>query len=167
LAVYRKTALDDVSYRNQNGEMEYFDELIHYKNDVDLAYRLQWAGHKCLFIAKAKVYHNRQVARSNQSWFNKLGSIINSRPNKSQWVKENSYFGHLVVLRKNFSSNYSQLIRFKTWLYNLAFLIFISIFEHSLLSQRDKIKKLEPKLKLKSKQIKRKVSYLEIEKLME
>lgn len=48
-AVYRKELLDQIGL---------FDEDFYmYVEDVDLSYRAQITGYKCVFVAKAKVYH--------------------------------------------------------------------------------------------------------------
>jgi len=80
------------SYKNGNdGEEqktgEFFDELLHYKNDIDLSYRLQWAGEKCLFIPGAHAWHDRQV-----------GNKGNKKP---LWVKASSFWGYFIILVKN------------------------------------------------------------------
>ncbi len=56
LVIFRKKALEDVAV-----DSKFFDEKLHYKNDVDLAYRLQWAGWKSLFIPEVVAFHNRQL----------------------------------------------------------------------------------------------------------
>ena len=62
-AIYRLSALYDTAFINEGGEREYFDELMFmYKEDVDLAYRLQWAGYKCLYTPSAVIYHDRSVS---------------------------------------------------------------------------------------------------------
>jgi GT2 family glycosyltransferase len=67
LSFYRKKALNDVAYINSNGSTEYYDSLLHYKNDCDLSYRLQWAGWKSLFLSMAKVWHDRFNGNQSQS----------------------------------------------------------------------------------------------------
>jgi GT2 family glycosyltransferase len=97
LAMYKKEALEAIKYHD-----EYFDELIHYKNDVDLSYRLQWAGFNPLIINDLEVYHDRQV------------SEIKKKP---LWVIRSSYRGDLIVLMKNFSKYFPWWCKLKTVLY--------------------------------------------------
>ncbi len=99
LALYRKTALQKIIFRNGETE-EYFDTLLHYKNDIDISYRLQWAKEKCLFIPSATVWHHRHIARQNgENGF--LQKFFKNESLKPLWVKKSSFFGHLVLLFKN------------------------------------------------------------------
>lgn len=165
LGIYRKSALDTIGFKNEKGDVEYFDELIHYKNDVDLAYRLQWAGFPSLFIPEAKVYHDRQVAgKAKKSSL--IIKIMRSRKGKSRWIRENSFFGHQMVLVKNYSNKFSRSTRFKTNMHQWLSLGYVSIFETRLLKQFRRMKQHEAEIDLKASAIERKVSPDTIEKLM-
>ncbi len=153
LVILRKSALGDIRYQN-----EYFDELIHYKNDVDLAYRLQWAGHPCLLIPTVCVWHDRQVGVEE--------NMIESRRTRSGWTKENSFFGHLVVLRKNFDQRFSFRTRLSTWLYNAAKVAYILLRESALLKQFAEVRKHAEEIEAKTKAMKRVASPETIESLM-
>lgn len=146
LAIYRKSALEDIK---TNGE--YFDELLHYKNDVDLAYRLQWAGHKCLFLPKIVCWHDRG-----------LGGL-RKRRKRSRFEKENSFFGQRAVILKNFSPNFSLRTKLATKLRNLLTIIYSAIFESV---ETRLIASLRKELRKKSKAIKKRVKASEIEKYM-
>lgn len=109
----QKSALEKIAFENENHKMEYFDELLHYKNDVDLFYRLRLAGERCLFVPSAIAWHARGVGK---------------RTKKSAFEKENSLFGHFVVVKKNFSLQYSFSTILKTswamlkrWIYSILF----------------------------------------------
>ena len=55
-SVYRRSALEDAKVRD-----EYFDEAFFaYYEDVDLSWRLQLLGWKCLYVPTAIVYHDRK-----------------------------------------------------------------------------------------------------------
>ena len=151
LAVYRKKALEDIAYRAEGKKPEYFDSLLHYKNDVDLAYRLQWSGHPCLFIPETTVYHDRQVDKKTK---------------KSTWVKGNSLFGHLVAVRKNYSKEYSLMVRVKTALLLLLRYIHTTVLNAELLEQYDQVKKFMPEIKAKRAEIVKRVPPKKIEELM-
>ena len=165
LAIYRKEALEDIAFTNEKGEKEYFDELLHYKNDVDLAYRLQWAGYPCLFIPQVTVYHDRQVGltyRGNHTIVNK----IVSHAHKSKWAKGNSFFGHLVTLEKNFTKEFSWGVRLKTWISRLLRVIYTVFLDANLLKQYRLMGKLKHEINSKQKAITKRVSPARIEKLM-
>ena len=157
--MFRKEALDSVAYKKQ----EYFDELLHYKNDVDLAYRLQWAGFPCLFIPSVKVYHDRQVGGKGEN----IGGIVATRKEKSTWAKENSYFGHLAVLYKNFSSDFSLQVRLRTGVFNALVLVYITLFERSLLQVRKNFFASIEEMKRKKEVIQKNVMPKAIEAYME
>jgi GT2 family glycosyltransferase len=165
LSFFRKQALADIAYTNKKGLQEYFDELFHYKNDVDLAYRLQWAGWPCLLISQAKVYHDRQVA-SKLANRPQIINILHSR-NKANWAKESSFLGHLMVLQKNFSHQpFSFSVRFQTTCLNFLRLLYINVFERYLLKQLKVIQTNQAEIKDKAAKIPRKVKPATIEKLM-
>lgn len=166
LAIYRKKALDNITFKNDKGSIEYFDELIHYKNDVDLAYRLQWAGLPCLLIPDVKVYHDRQVGMKSKSP-SLIVRMLRSRKSKAKWVKENSFFGHQVMLSKNFSRKFKLKTRLRTNLYQWATLAYASLFEPSLLKQFWKLKTYEKEIEAKTCAMPRKVKPEEIEKFMQ
>lgn len=69
---------------------ELFDaHFDSYKEDVDLAYRLQSAGFDALLVPRAIAYHDRSVAQSTY------------RSTRSHRVRRNSYRNHLFTLVKN------------------------------------------------------------------
>jgi len=85
-ALYRKEALDSVAYANS----EYFDEFFFmYKEDIDLAERLNKKGWKAQFASTAIGYHNRTASKSV------------SRFNRPEYIKQHSYKNHLFVVIKH------------------------------------------------------------------
>jgi len=165
LTIFRKSALNKISYQNPNSnKTEYYDELIHYKNDVDLAYRLQWAGQKCLFIPQIKVFHDRQVRNMEGGGF--FARILKARADKAKWTKESSFFGHQVVLQKNFSKQFSLKVKLKTLLYQWMSLAYIAVFEPYLFKQLKKLKKAQEEIKNKKEMMSLAMDAKEIEKFM-
>ncbi|MBN1258755.1 glycosyltransferase family 2 protein [Candidatus Peregrinibacteria bacterium] len=154
LAVYRKTALNDIAYINAKGEKEYFDELLHYKNDIDISYRLQWAGHPCLFIPNVKVYHDRQVGKKK-------------RGPASRWVKGNSFFGQHVVLMKNYSKGFSLSVRLRTSFRHLLRQLYTLCFEPYLLRQYKILMQCEKEILAKKEAMPRRAAPNHIESLMQ
>jgi GT2 family glycosyltransferase len=54
--LYRREALDDVAFENH----EVFSETFFaYREDAELAWRLQWRGWRCLFVPDAVAAHER------------------------------------------------------------------------------------------------------------
>ncbi len=146
LAVFRREALDDIKIDKQ-----FFDEKLHFKNDADLAYRLQLLGWKSLFAPEITAWHARG-----------LGSR-KPRSARSDFEKENSVFGQFVVIKKNFSEEFSRRVKFLTKLRLLAIRFFGMFFEKATKNGFRKFEKIRGELK-KSPQ---KVKTEEIEKLIE
>ena len=165
LTIIRKTALDDISYPNEYGRMEYYDSLLQHKNDVDLAYRLQWAGWKCLFIPNVKVYHDRKATNPHQSKL-LIKRIVKARPDKPQWVKEDSFLGQQIVMKKNFIPGFSLSVRLKSATYKLMNLGYAALFERYLLKQFGTLKEFKGEILDKQKNMKFRVPASRIEKLM-
>jgi GT2 family glycosyltransferase len=152
LAIFRRKALEDIG-----NDGEFFDKKLHYKNDIDLAYRLQWFGWKSLFVPTIEVFHDRQLGGESS-----LFQFFRERKKTARWAKESSLWGHLVILEKNFSSNFSWRTKLATRFYNFKKLIYFIFCEPFLLKQFWKIRKTRAKLQKSRK----KVGADKIEKLM-
>ncbi|MBN2307039.1 glycosyltransferase family 2 protein [Candidatus Peregrinibacteria bacterium] len=151
LAVYHKKALDAVAYHREDGSKEYFDENLHYKNDVDLAYRLSWAGFPCYLAKDIKVYHDRQVGRKCK---------------KSVWARMDSLKGHLITLKKNFDKSFSWGIKLRT-LINLILRFLHALLLHlSSLKAYFEVAKLKKETERKKRAIQKNVNPTQIEALM-
>jgi len=90
LAILRRTALDEVA---ENGE--FFDEKLHFKNDVDLAFRLNWLGWSAKFSPEIRATHARGLGAGK------------SRKSRSDFERENSAFGQFIVVAKNWDEKFS------------------------------------------------------------
>ncbi|MDM7994246.1 MAG: glycosyltransferase family 2 protein [Acidobacteriota bacterium] len=78
-AFYRRKMLEDIRDGN-----EYFDEsFFAYREDVDLAWRAQWLGWRCLYLPEAKGYHARQVVPENRTT---LPKAINMHSFKNRFL---------------------------------------------------------------------------------
>lgn len=162
--LYRRKALEDVAFVNEDGDKEYFDEsMFMYKEDIDLAYRLQWAGWKAHFTPHAMAYHDRTVhAIGRKAW-----SLIRNRSQKPKAVNRLSYLNHQILLQKNFSEDFSRNIRGATFMYNLKVFFYLLVFETELLSEWWKVFKMRSKISARKRAMPRRVSKAEIEKFME
>ncbi len=162
-ALYRREALRDVAFENDLGELEYFDEsMFMYKEDVDLAYRLQWAGWKAALAPLAVAYHDRTVSIRGKSAM----ALIKNRLKKSRTINQQSFLNHRILLSKNFSPEFSVGTQGATFWYNLKIFLYILIFETELLGAWWKIFRMRKRIKAWRTTMPRRVSQIEIEKLM-
>ncbi len=91
LPIYRRSAVVSVS--------GLFDPNFHsYKEDVDLAYRLQNAGYKSYIILDAVAYHDRSAAGAKE--LGDKAAAIN-KAKQSDYIRYYSYKNHLIMLYKN------------------------------------------------------------------
>ncbi len=95
LAILRRSALEEIA---ENGE--FFDEKLHFKNDVDLAFRLNWLGWQAKFSPEIVAWHARGLGDAKP------------RSERSDFERENSTFGQFVVIAKNFDANFSWRVKF-------------------------------------------------------
>ncbi|MFA5047499.1 MAG: glycosyltransferase family 2 protein [Patescibacteria group bacterium] len=105
LVLYRRAALDDSLLQGpDHGSGDYFDsDFSFYKEDVDLAWRLQLLGWPSLFVASAIAYHARTFAGSEKK---KIIEVIKNRRSQSKLARFNSYRNHFfVLLTDDFLSN--------------------------------------------------------------
>ena len=162
LAVYHKEALEAIAYKNEDGEKEYFDAALHYKNDCDLAYRLSWAGFKCLLV-DVKVYHDRQLGDKSGT-----GAVekLKDHHQKAYWAKESSLFGHLVALEKNFSKDFSFGVKIRTFFSRVARLLYTIFLSPKMIPTYTKVSVLKEEIDKKREAMQRKVNAREIERLM-
>ncbi|HPO05860.1 MAG TPA: glycosyltransferase [Candidatus Gracilibacteria bacterium] len=157
------SALTEIAYFNRKKQyFEYFDENLHYFNDVDLMYRLNWAAKKGGLASLAIAYHDRLVKTEGKGniwqkmWF--------SRNTKSLWARKNAYLGKLVLVFKNFSLSYSAKVIFKTWLYYKLVTVFLFLKETKVLSVYGVFSKIYSGTCDKRRNIKRILSPREMEK---
>jgi GT2 family glycosyltransferase len=115
LAIYKKSALESIAF-----EGEYFDELLHYKDDVDISYRLQKAGGKSLFVPQAHVWHYRQVKKGN-------------RKRQTRFQVQSSFFGNLVIFQRYvWKQKLPVHIFLRSFLRVLSISFYALVFQHSI-----------------------------------
>ncbi|MBI5421592.1 glycosyltransferase family 2 protein, partial [Candidatus Peregrinibacteria bacterium] len=167
LALFRRETLEDIAYQGlQVNRLEVFDETIHYKNDVDLAYRLQWAGWKTVTVPQAVAWHERQAKNADQ-FTTLLGRIVKSRSEKSLWARESSFFGQEVMLMKDFKDRgFSVWTQLQTILYRWASIVFVALFERPMLKQFNAVKEKRSEIQARRDAMKIRVPASEIEQLM-
>jgi len=165
VAIYRMSALEDVAFVAEDGSKEYFDELMFmYKEDVDLSYRLQCAGHKAIYTPKAVVYHDRSVKVGGKGIVN----IIKGRVGRKKQYKEWSWLNHHIILRKMLDKDHSAGIKLKTFWYEIKSNVYVLLFEPYLVKQWWQLFKLRKQIRERREQVKKRIKIKShIEKLME
>ncbi len=106
LALYRISALKTIA---TDGAM-YDPHFFMYKEDVDLAWRLERAGYCAYYVADALAYHMRSVRASAHGFLGKLRGEIKKDPYK----KYLSYRNQRLLLKKNLSMG--ALFRHLPWI---------------------------------------------------
>lgn len=93
-ALYRRAALEEASPEHQ-----VFDEsFVSYKEDVDLAWRLQLAGWQSWYVSQAIAYHDRKLSGGPQDSLRELAVRHRGFPRD---YKLYSWVNHLATLIKN------------------------------------------------------------------
>ncbi len=163
IALYRHEALEDVKLILPNGRTEYFDEdFIFYKEDIDLAWRLQKAGWKSYYNPRAVAYHFRGSKKTYSDSWKALNAIHSERSKRKKLNNYLSYKNHLLLLAKNetwgtFLPDFLNII----WYEGKKF-IYCLLFEITTLKAIISFFKQLPLILTKRKQIKIKVNPVHI-----
>ena len=162
--IYKMEALEDVAYVNDENVKEYFDELMFmYKEDVDLAYRLQLAGYKSIYTPKAVVHHDRSLSRVGKG----IIGIVRGRLNRKKEYREWSWLNHHIILQKVAGLNYSQDTKLKTRWFGFKSFAYTLIAEPYLLKQWWKLWQMRDEISKRKEQLKKRVDVKKhLEKLM-
>lgn len=146
LLFLRRSDLEKVIIGN-----EYFDEdFFAYKEDIDLAWRLQLFGFRSLYIPTALAFHHRQAQALTSK---KIKEVIASRRLKTKMVNYYSYRNHLFLILKN--EFLSQILRNfpRIFWYEFKKLVYLLFFEPDTLRvYKDFLRQL-PKIMKKRKLI--------------
>lgn len=145
LAIFRREALEAVADQGK-----FFDKKLHFKNDVDLAYRLNWLDWKCVFLPEIVAWHARGLGSKK------------SRLLRSEFEKENSTFGQLIAVTKNFDENFSWPTKMLTKLRLFLIRIFALFNE----AEKNGVRKFD-QIQRELRPSPRKVTAAEIEKFFE
>lgn len=128
LALYRAGALERVSIRG-----EYFDSRYFcYKEDVDLAWRMQNLGIQSLYVPKAVAYHWRSIKLSSEQTLSlrfKFPDLLGLRRMRSPFHNQLSYRNHWLSILKN--DRWVNILRHFPWIFweELQKFFFLLIFE--------------------------------------
>ena len=122
LPLFRAQTLKDVVV-----DGEYFDtDFFAYKEDIDLAWRMQWAGWDSLYVPSAVAYHYRGVYGPEKT------SMIDRVRNRSAQSVQRVYYStrnHWLMLLKNL--RFSDFIVHGLWIMpsEMARLVYSVVFE--------------------------------------
>lgn len=140
--LYRRAALENVKLpllhrrnrenlnfplKGENYEYEFFDEdFFLYKEDVDLAWRLNLAGWKTIYVPEAIAYHDRTAGESAS---NKYWDILKGRKKIGEIPKYHSFRNQRLMQVKN--EYLSVFLRHLPWILpkEIAAWIYALIFE--------------------------------------
>ncbi len=127
-AMYRREAIEFVSPFN-----ELLDEsFVSYKEDVDLAYRLRWAGYDACLLSSTIAWHDRSLSADET---NGLLKLIKQRRSWSAELRVYSWSNHLAFLIKNESlMNFVKDSPFILW-FEFKKFIYLLIFEPNILGR--------------------------------
>lgn len=159
----RRSALDDIAIEETGQPVSFFDPLMFaYKEDVDLAYRLQWAGWKAKFLPQAVAYHDRTARTHGRTFW----QVVKNRFKKPAKINRYSFLNHKILLQKNFSQNFSFKILARTFAYNTKLFFYLLVFETETLLQWFRLIWMRGRINDHKKQIKKRISAKEMEKFM-
>jgi len=163
-AIYKMEALEDVAYVDDQNRKEYFDELMFmYKEDVDLAYRLQLAGYKSFYTPKAIVYHDRSLSRIGRG----IIGIVMGRLKRGRKYREWSWLNHHIILQKIAGLDYSKNMKLKKFWFGFKSFIYILFFEPYLLKQWLVLWRMRDEIRKRREQLKKRVNVKKhLEKIM-
>ncbi|NQV88796.1 MAG: glycosyltransferase family 2 protein [Parcubacteria group bacterium] len=133
LCLYRGSALEDTRYGD-----EFFDQdFFAYKEDVDMAWRLQQAGWGSLYIPGAVAYHYRGMYGPEKMG---LWQRITNRRAKSSLRNYYSTRNHWLMLVKNL--RISSMLLALPWIftYELSRLVYVILFEKGIRAMFDAMK---------------------------
>ncbi|MBI3627088.1 glycosyltransferase family 2 protein [Candidatus Uhrbacteria bacterium] len=136
--LYRREALNAVAHQGQ-----YFDEdFFCYKEDVDLAWRLQEAGYNAYYQPTAKGLHFRGSGQTSQD----LKNQISFWRKKSDFLVYHSYKNHLFTLLKN--EELGHFLRYFPFIigHELKKLVALTIFKPQLLKVVPEVLSRAPKM---------------------
>jgi len=145
----------------QHKEGEFFDaNYFMYKEDIDLSYRLRWAGYEIRYTSNSVAWHDRTGSDPGGFWVQ-----IKERRSRPAYIKNNSFVNHLQTVYKNWSPEFSWKMKLKNFWFIFKYFVYLILFDWSVLKQYKRFKKLKPELLEKRKSMPRRISAQEMEAL--
>lgn len=158
MPMFRRSAIKQIEF----GPAEFFDNSYQtYKEDVDLAFRLQSAGFKACVVSDTVAWHDRSAAGPRE--LSDSAAVANKK-NQSALIKYHSYKNHLLTLYKN--EYWQNLVLDWPWIFGYEFKKWLWYFfrDWSVLKSHREIWRLRAEMKQKRILIinKRQVSWQKI-----
>ena len=125
LIILSKSIIKKLSFKNKN-KINIFDENLHYKNDIDLAHRINLLNEKFLIFNNIKIYHSRNFSSKKD------------RKDISDFAKISSFVGSVYVYNK-YNHSFNLLNRFSNYTYIQMQKIYLLLFEHVIYNKSIKI----------------------------
>jgi GT2 family glycosyltransferase len=150
--MYRRRALEIVKYCAAS-KCEYFDEdFFAYWEDVDLSWRFNNVGLKCVYVPEAVGYHGRTAGQSKGGYLHIWHYIIHH--NKiSPLVRRLNYRNHILMYLKNAKFIHPAFIARE-----IAMFFYVLIFETSTLTAVPDLMRKIPSILAKRRQQKNRQS---------
>lgn len=152
LMLLKREALDSIILLDRfHSAGDFFDgSFFFYKEDVDLAWRLQLAGVRSYFVASAQAYHLRTFSGSETDNWREL---MTKRRKQNPLARYYSYRNHLLILFEDlFVANWFYYLPHIFWL-ELKKFFYVLFFEIKNLRAWWELIKMFPEIRAKRKKL--------------
>lgn len=141
--LFKKSALEKIKIDN-----EYFDnDFFAYKEDIDLCWRLNLYGYKCIYIHDAISYHGRGMNSSKG-----IINTISNRRKQSEFLKGISFRNHYLMIMKNETTYSYKKDRIGIFIDLMKYLVFFLFFDFKCFKYIKQIKANKEKI-LKKREV--------------
>ena len=148
--VYRRTALNDIRLINVLGlREEYFDEdFFAYVEDIDLAWRLQWRGWRCVYLPELIAWHDRTTSKRHKKSYL---DFIRHRRTQGAWARKIAWRNQWFLWVKN--QPVINFLKFFPWFFwrQIRLFVYLIFFEQKTLLAIPEVIKLIPLMLRKRK----------------
>lgn len=123
----------------QHSPEEFFDNnFFMYKEDIDLSYRLLWAGYSSFYTPQAIAWHDRTGSNPGN-----IIQQIKARKKRPNYIQEKSFMNQLMLLKKNWSKNYSFNTKIRTIIHEIKIILYLLLFNKKTLKTFKKLKSIQ------------------------
>ncbi len=121
----------------QNNYIEYFDDnFFLYKEDVDLAWRLQNEGFSAYVLSNIYAWHDRSIKRTSS---NLIKHIFSRKSSHSESKRRLSTRNHIKLLKKNLHLKDGIILFLSGWIHEFIKFIFILFFDFKMIKEYKEI----------------------------